>query len=214
MNPMDLMAKAGERILPKWEALLSYARDNGISFGKDVKIHAIPGGGVVVNGTAPNNPWLHPWRVSVPDVKNRVRVSAGTVNGQVPWASESLRIGDRDPDTGQLAFTEVTPLEEGTTWIAVGVNPGFNGSDESKLGQNALWDQLRVAQITEQPRGFGSGGVRIDDLGWAWYPLVVFHWKKKKVARRFQIVYHNLNHEVAPGGQSAAQERHFFYAAG
>lgn len=209
----ELLAEKGDRILPKWNELVTFLEESGVRFGHGIKVNYIPGQGIVVTAEPQNTPWIHPWKVGVPDDENRILLRAGTVNGSIPWVSEDAELGNVDQKTGEQALVQLEPQNDGDSYIAVGVNIGESESDFAELDDEAGYEQLRVAEIKELPNGFGSGGV-VPEGGWAWYPLALVQWNENLVERVFQIVYHNLQHKVVGGGQDRTLERHFFFGAG
>jgi hypothetical protein len=102
------------------------------------------------------------------------------------------------------------PKSEGYSYVAVGVNIAASTTSLAEIDpdQKDTWEQLRLQEIQELPKGFGSGGVLADSAGWAWYPLVRIDWEDEGIANKFQIVRHSLGHFVTKGDNDEA--RHFF----
>jgi len=209
----ELHSRVGERILPKWEGGIFYAEEATIQFGRDVKVQSLPDGGYLVTARDQTTPWQYPWKAGLPDPDNRVFVSPGRLNGQIPFISPESRLGEKDVE-GDLAKVELSPIESGESWIAVGVNISANEEDDAVLSEEADFFQLRIDEIDELPKGLNSGGVLPNAEGIAYYPLISLLWDDNRVVRMFHIVYHNLNHLVVAGGPQGNQERHFFPPAG
>lgn len=222
----DLKARRGELVLPKWEKMVQYISSTDIIPGGFVRITRLPNG-TIVTPNRKSSPWLHPFMVGInPSEDFEMFVGTGTVNNVVPWIKDDVQAGFSDPDTGRLVGVKVDPQEEGSSWIAVGVNIYGNNSESAFLVLSDLeeegasgFSQLRIKEIKELPAGRGSGGVYRDEDGWAWYALAQMDWRGGELEDLFQIVYHNLQHSVAgsPGvsGELTADdlitERHFFY---
>jgi hypothetical protein len=221
-NITHLYAKVGDRILPKWQGLIEFGEERQrIRFGAGLSVRVLPGGGISVSRVPEDNPWSHPFRAgnlrAMPagtgNAPKGMVMRTGTLNGKVPWVSEELRVGERD-DNNNLALVGLEPQEEGYSWVAVGINVGSNDRERAELSEEPQYNELRIAEIKELPKGMGSGGVRPDDDGWAWHPLVRLRWEAKRLSKRIQITYHNLGHTVVAGGEDKDLERHFFFAHG
>lgn len=204
-----LKAKKGDRILPRWTGLLKKADGINITVGKHTRMTSLPSGGILVTGLPPTQILRHPWKVGGLGLAGDIGVRLGTVGGVAPWVTEELRLGDTDEDGGEVRVV-LELKKEGVSYLAVGVNIGYSKSENAEIDGNGgdTWEQLRIAEITELPRGFGTGGVAEDSEGWAWYPLVRFTWEDDSISKQFQIVMHNLGHIVVKGTNN--DTRHYF----
>lgn len=208
---------------------MEYIKSTDIVPGGNVRITRLPNGTIVtpVPGAAQ---WRHPFICSMnvsSDGDPQVFVSEGTVNDVIPFVNEEVQAGGKNPETGQYDGVPVIPKEEGTSWIAVGVNVYTNELDEAQLDpETAGFHSLRLQEISELPPGRGSGGVHRDDEGWAWYAIARLEWSEKQLVDLFQIVYHNLQHSVTAAAprsvidqltqsvlEPKAAERHYFFPA-
>jgi hypothetical protein len=209
MEWASLKAKKGDRILPKWEGLLEKADNINIVVGKHTRMTSLPSGGILVSGVPPIRILRHPWRVGGMNDESGVQVRSGMVAGVLPWVTEEFRLGDVD-ENGETVRVTLKPKKEGVSYLAVGINVGNSSSANAEIDANGTdtWEQIRLAEITELPRGFGTGGVAEDDDGWAWYPLVRFTWDDNRISKQFQIVMHNLGHIVVRGSNN--DTRHYF----
>lgn len=203
----DLKAKRGDRILKKWNQLVAKGDDSSISLGASTRARSIPGGGVHVIGETKSKKVPHPWRMGYVDEDGLAIMREGSVAGQLPWITEEFRLGDFNEDD-ELVSIQLSPKEEGFSFVAVGVNVSNSESDRAEIDPEAGYDQLRIAELDALPAGLGSGGVVPDADGWAWYPLVRVRWEENLMVAQFQIVRHNLNHLVVDDGEGNA--RHFF----
>ena len=205
----SIRAKRGDRILPKWNKLINKAEEAYVTAGKHTKVRRLPNGKILVTGEPPVRIAPHPWRVSSLDEEQRVRITEGTVAGRFPWITDEARLGQETED-GEIIGLKLKPKSEGYSYVAVGVNVSASESGLAEIDANGAdtWEQLRLQEIDELPKGFGTGGVLPDGAGWAWYPLVRLEWSQKSVQRKFQIVRHNLGHLVLKGDNNEA--RHFF----
>ncbi len=151
----------------------------------------------------------HPWSTSSMDQDNRILIREGLVAGRRPWITEKNRVGDRSEE-GSFIGLQLKPKDEGHSYIAVGVNISASSGSFAEIDPDGAdtWTQLRLQEINELPKGFGSGGVTPDKNGWAWYPLVRLEWDNQIISETFQIVRHSLSHIVVRGDNNEA--RHFF----
>lgn len=205
----SLRAKRGGRILPKWKALIKKAEDSYVIAGKHTRMTKLPSGGVMITGEPPLLVAPHPWSISSMDEENRVLIREGLVAGRRPWITEKNRVGDKDED-GVIIGLQLKPKGEGHSYVAVGVNVSASASSLAEIDPDGsdTWQQLRLQEILELPKGFGSGGVTPDKDGWAWYPLVRLQWEEESISEKFQIVRHSLDHLIVKGNNNEA--RHFF----
>lgn len=210
----DLFVKPGERILPAWNRLVQFTEESGVHFGPGVKVQYIPGAGIHVTAERDSSPWAHPWKTGSLSLENTIYVRAGTVNGKIPWVTKDYRLDDIVKETGEFASIQTVPKDKGHSLIAVGVNIHANDLETAELSAEPTFEELQMREIADYPNGFGSGGVKPDADGWAWYPIAIIFWKEKLIERRFQIVYHNLIDAIVQGGENKDEERHFFFAAG
>jgi len=216
----DLKAKRGDLVLPKWERLVRYVGSTDIIPGGFFKITRLPNG-TIVTPAKRSIPWLHPFMVAINASEEfEMYVGRGTVNNIVPWVSEDVQVGNTDSNTGQFVGVKVEPQQEGSSWIAVGVNIQGTDSEFASLELADLvaegasgFSQLRIKEIKELPAGRGSGGVQTDERGYAWYALAQMDWLDNELEDVYQIVYHNLQHSVASSKVAGVKvkERHFFY---
>lgn len=205
----EIYAKRGDRILPKWKKLIQKADESYTIAGKDTHIRYLPSGGVVITGKPPVIIAPHPWSIGSLDEEDKVLVREGLIAGRRPWVSEEYRVGDKNKD-GLVVGLQLKLKKEGYSYVAVGVNIAASTSSLAEIDpdEKDTWEQLRLQEIEELPKGFGSGGVVADSAGWAWYPLVRLEWEEERVANKFQIVRHSLGHFVTKGDND--QARHFF----
>lgn len=206
----DIKAVPGDRILPKWNALVSKAEERKVLAGKGTRMQTLPNG-VAVSAEPVSKVVRHPWRMGSPDDEDTVVMRVGTVSGHRPFITEDLRIGDEDPETGEAVRLKLKPKDEGFSYIMVGVNVRNTDGDRAELPtetESLTWDMLRLAERDTLSKGFGSGGVLEDQDGWAWYPLVYIEWDGKLMSAQFQIVMHSLGHLIVADSEGNA--RHFF----
>lgn len=204
-----IRAKRGDRILPRWNALVGKAESLRVVFGTGTKVRYIPGGGMAVTGDPQSKKLRHPWKMGSVNYDNIAYMRVGTVDGQVPFVTRDHRLGEENDD-GDIAGVQLFPKEEGASYVALGVNVRNSESDRAEIDKESTADQLRITQIDELPAGLGSGGVLEDAEGWAWYPLVHLEWREKLLTATFQVVYHNLGHFVVDSSEGLGRHRHFF----
>lgn len=211
MEWKNLEARPGDRILPRWNGLINRADERRMFFGKDTRVRYLPGGGLGVTGIPAPTILRHPWRMSTPDDENTVIMREGRVGGHRPWVTEELRLSEEDPSTEEPVRIQLTPKDEGFSYVMVGVNVRNGDWPKAELpfdGELVTWDNLRIMEREVLADGFGSGGVTEDAEGWAWYPLVYIEWEDNLVIAQFQFAMHNLGHLVVADQENNA--RHFF----
>lgn len=203
----DLLVEPDDRILTAWNRLAKKGDDTQIVIGGNTRVRSLPKGGVMVSGAPDRIVLRHPWRCGFMDDENMVVVREGTIDGKFPWVDEDHKLGELD-ENGALPRVKLEPKEEGFSFVAIGVNVRNSESNRAEIDEEATWEQLRIAEIAELPKGFGSGGTLEDTEGWAWYPVVRIKWEERRMSAQFQIVRHNLGHFVVKG--EGEQARHFF----
>lgn len=205
--PREIEAEAGDLILPKWKALIDFARSTGIVRHPDVIVKVTPHGTRVVPLKRRRRP-RHPFRVSATSTGAVVR--AGTVNGVSPYIGR-YPISGIDPTTG--VDIEVPPLEikhagEARTYVALYVKP----EGESGL---KVQDDPELTKIVHVVDPGDLDGTSPDVEGATTYPLAALYWSDRGVLNRaFQIVHHNLSHRFLEGRpEEGIGSRHIFWAA-
>lgn len=206
----DLRAKKGERILPKWQALLEYIASTRIVVGEGMKVSQTPDG-TVVTADIPFRPFPHPFRCTVSG--GQLEVRPGTVNGVTPYMDE-LPLDGRDKDGNKVDFPrlEVEYPNAQKSYVVVVVRVDGEGNVKAIQDNEGSVTIEHTADL--DPSIFLEGGS--DDVrGVGIHPIAQLTWDRKtrQLEGLFQMTHHNLGHRyTASDPLSGAFSKHFFWA--
>lgn len=204
--PRDIVAKKGQKILPRWKALLRFIKSTGVIAGKGVKISRGPNG-TTVSADHFQKPWSHPFKVTVSGGSATIRM--GTVNGLVPHI-DGVNISGFDDDFKQVNVPSIPiePGEEGESHIALVLNVP-DGSSAIILDDPATFTIEHFPWASDVTGGGGE-----DYRGAGKYPLAVLLWGDDgKLIKKHQVVHFNLGHRFLQSeAASGRPSRHLFWA--
>lgn len=211
--PKDIVARKGDPVLPKWNALLRFIANTGIVTGPGVRVTQGPNG-TFVDADASFQPWSHPFKVSCDGTSASVR--AGLVNGVSPYITD-VRITGINNEGIKVDVPEVEIEHDGTpiTYIAlVLITPEASGGPVAPIAFADTPETIFIEHVTELPEAFAEGGT-VASLGRAVYPLAALYWEEKGILReKIQIVHHNLGHRyIQSQAKAGIPGRHLFWAA-
>jgi hypothetical protein len=205
----SLKARPGERVAPKWDALIRYLRRiTQLRAGRDVRLKTGPDGTSIV-ADAPGALFVPHFKVSLQG--QLARVNPGLISGRMPLVS-GVRLDGKTVDGKLDKPVPGLPLTGGPTadlrsWVVVTVRvdpaTGLLAEAEESLGIAHRNDVLvRLAN-----------GYCVDESGAGFYPLALLIWRDKRtVMRVHQNTMHDLQHAFVRGvgGRPA---RHYFWPA-
>lgn len=208
--PQEIVARRGEKVFPKWQALLRFIANTGIVAAPGIKVTYLPTGGTLVESDASYKAWGHPFKVSASSESFSVR--SGLVNGLAPYL-DGVRITGVDDEGKKVDVPRVEIKHKGDpiTYISLVVVTPEGGS---RITLTDSPETLYIKHSTMLPEGFREGG-SIPFLGETEYPLAALYWEGEGVLRRkLQIVHHNLGHRyIQSQAQAGISGRHLFWAA-
>jgi len=207
----DLRARKGEKILPKWQALLEYIASTRIVVGDGMQVTQTPDG-TLVTADIPFRPFPHPFRCT--HSGGKVTVSPGTVNGVMPRI-DGVPLDGRDEEGRKVDFPslDVEFPDEWKSYVVVVVK--VEGEGLRKAIQDNE-DSVQVRHATDlNPYIFLEGG-STDERGVGVHPIAQLRWDKqtKQFVDIFQMSHFNLGHRyTAASPQSGGFSKHFFWSA-
>lgn len=209
--PLELIARKGDLILPKWNAFLDFLdRTVRVVRGEGVRMRHLPSGGLYIYADDNFNPWACPFKVSAGTDGARVR--EGTLNGLVPRiAGVPINGVDDEGNRVEVPLVELTPKAGGKSYVAL----RLVFKEEPVEVDPADPEALTIVEVAELPELFTQGGSVVSDDNSTLYPLAVIYWNDDgDIERVFQITHHNLTHRFVNGSaQAGTPSRHLFWAS-
>jgi hypothetical protein len=205
----SLKAKPGERVAPKWEALIRYLRRlTQLRAGRDVRLKSGPDGTSIIADKR-GSLFVPHFKVSLQ--AQLARVGPGLISGRMPLVS-GIRLDGKTVDGKSDKPVPGLPLTGGPSadlrsWVVVTVrvNPetGQLVEAEEALGlahRNDVLERL-------------ANGYCVDERGAGFYPLAMLVWSDKKtVLKVHQNTMHDLQHAYVRA-ESSRPARHYFWPA-
>jgi hypothetical protein len=203
--PDEIWAKKGRSIKKTWNALLRYFASQRLWAGSGVDLRVTPDG-TWVSATS-SHVWLHPFRVTLEGL--RVKVSWGTINGDVPRIGKDWwRIDGTDydyiPHTDGVPFLDLTKeaKDSGRSSIAIRIEV------DPKTG-TANPDRAESLTVIHLPDFYKPAKDEGEFVGYL--PLAALYWSEKQVVRTRNVVHLNQSHAFIPG-KEGRRGRHWFSA--
>lgn len=210
MENLDaLKAKPGERVAPKWEALIRYLRRlTQLRAGRDVRLKSGPDGTSIVADKR-GSLFVPHFRVSLQG--QLASVGPGLIGGRLPLVS-GVRLDGKSADGKTDLPVPGQPLTGGPndqlrSWIVVTVRVNL------ETGQLAEGDDsLGIAHRNDVMSRLVNGYC-VDERGAGFYPLALLIWRDKRTALRvMQNTMHDLQHAYVRA-ESSRPARHYFWPA-
>lgn len=203
-----LIAKPGEMVAPKWNALIRYLRRiTQLRSGREIRMRTGPDGTSIV---ADRRQAVFTPHFAVRLAGDEVTIGTGLVNGIVPVISGVQLDGllpDGKPSPKPVPKLKVTePSAALRSWVCVTVQIDL------KTGMMIEKEPVGIIHLSDADLRVRNG-YSTDIKGQGIYPLAMVVWTDKKTpARVHQITMHDLQHSFLAAGKGLPA-RHFFRPA-
>jgi hypothetical protein len=193
MNIEQVKVRNGESIQTAWDRLVRWVGSLKVQHNDMISVNETPNGTIVKVRREPKT-YNHPFKVY--GNKEVIKVSAGMVNGTVPFINDIgektwRRIDNRDDGGGKYDPQKPTPamkldageIEGNKTYIGIEVKSSKSGTIENPK------EDLRIIQ-SSKPEGPGGGSQK------GYYPIALLYFDEKsgEIDQKFQITHHNIRY--------------------
>lgn len=191
-------ARAGEKILPAYNALAAAVRAWKWFKGDGVRVVDTPLGAIIIRVPEPKI-WHHPWRVDLDG--DQARVAPGVVNGAMPWIGKSAMDGldadgELDPDGIPRLTLDDGIYLDGSSWIALRMR-----CDADLKLLPVEQHGAEIVQTTARTWGAGYTLAVKTENGWQGdFPLALLRRTGSSgFGQVFQFAHFNIRCRVRPG---------------